>query len=591
MLQSMRNNLKGTVAFIIIGILIIPLALVGIEGFNRSYPEGVVVQVNDEPVSRNLYSQKVNDLAQQYPQLTREQIGEIVLEQLVVQKLMQQQAREHLAVSDERVKFQIDELRKSNRLEAVLRGNNMSLASLADAIKDSELNRQLSAGLFKSSFTSEEAVAKLIGIRDQKRDITWVELPMAPELAKTTVSEEEIKTYYEANKADLLIPAKAKFEYAEITPKSFKADITDEVVENAFQDAMNRYRENKPRKVAHLFISNDNPDAQSLIQQISAKISPDNFNALVEEYSDDLANTDGVLGVYPQVDLSDLYDGFKDLSLNEVSAPFVSAEGTHFLRVLEIGDPSDPVPNKEKLKQELVLESQKSQYDIQVDKFKDVIYSVDHIADYTDIQGLDIKVTDLLPPSELLQNVGLSGQSFTEQDLTEDKGKLIRIGDRSVAFKVLEYNPPKQMTLEEARENIVDTLKRKKASEALAERAKKLLEDLKAGNRDESVTYRDESDLKRDNLQIRPDIIQLAFNVDKPSDSPTYGDKAASNGDHIIVMVKKVENPTDALEDKQLRNATSNILTSIYSGSEQAAWLGVLKSESTITYPKEDTEY
>ncbi|HEY5777053.1 MAG TPA: SurA N-terminal domain-containing protein, partial [Xanthomonadales bacterium] len=88
-LQTIREKLTGVLAFTILGILVIPFALVGVNQYFTSSGENIVARVNDTEISTNEFNQSFSNYRRRMQSIMGAAYDPVQFDQLVVR-------REHL---------------------------------------------------------------------------------------------------------------------------------------------------------------------------------------------------------------------------------------------------------------------------------------------------------------------------------------------------------------------------------------------------------------------------------------------------------------------------------------------------------------
>jgi peptidyl-prolyl cis-trans isomerase D len=208
MLQSIRDNLKGTFAFIIIGIIIVPLALFGVDSlFSDSGLGQNAAQVNGDDISetdlnRAIYMQKQQMIArfgQNLPAdfISDENLRQPVLDSLIERQLLSQSAADlSMAISSSKLdqiilassQFQTDDSFDSEKFVAVLRNMGYTPATYKVLLERDLINNQLQLGLSASDFTLANEIDASAALSLQSRSFSFATLSKAKALAATAIT-------------------------------------------------------------------------------------------------------------------------------------------------------------------------------------------------------------------------------------------------------------------------------------------------------------------------------------------------------------------------------------------------------------------
>ena len=210
------------------------------------------VKVNGEGISQRtftdaknrqqniLYSQKGGeawDLLDK-PEYARE-FNQSVLNSLINDELLRQYAKSlKLDVGVDQIKseivhdanFQQNGKFDNNLYQQALRNAGLTPDGYAAVVREGMIFSQIEEGIINTSFdlpAQQEALAKLLF---QKRDVRLATYSLADEAKNQTVSPEELQSFYDAHKKQLLTPETFTVEYLVLTPKDVEKRIenTDE---------------------------------------------------------------------------------------------------------------------------------------------------------------------------------------------------------------------------------------------------------------------------------------------------------------------------------------------------------------------------
>lgn len=589
MLQTMRSNLKGTVAFIIIGLLIIPLAFVGIEQFGGNHSDVAVAEVNDQKIYRHIYERLLRQQQNQFPNEDGQVLKQAIMNQLVDRALIESIALDSgLTLSEESALNTARQIREQQ--------GNVPL-NLDDIKRDQAVN-QLQVGLVTSAFLPGKQFDDLIAIENQSRAFSWKLLSLSSEINEVTVTESEIKAHYEENKSNYTTMPLATFNYAVVTPSDFDSNVefTKKEVDAEYEDRLSQYKSSGSRTVAHVFVDYSSDDHDERVEEIESELNAGNFDEYVSQFSDDLVSENGLIGVYPEDGLDELASGFKNLEEGAVSGAFTSETGTHFFKVVKVGEPNQEKPTFEAVQREMENYLQQSLYDEFVADLRDHIYNTKSLEEELDSRQLKVSVentgpiaqtsaTGIFAEPELnrvaFSNSTLLGKKLSNGNRRKPEAKVVTLEGQAVLINLQSYEPERTKSLEEARDEITLTLKEKKATKNLVDQAKLAVEALKAGD-STSLEGATNTTIKRSDTSIDRRIIDFVFGLEKPSEQPVTEVETLPGGDVVIVKLNKVIPGTaDSLNEIEALTVNQRV-TAYYAESELQALLGVLRRTADI---------
>ena len=254
MLQKIRSNLQGVVAYLIVGFLVLVFALWGVEAFFLGESSVDVAEVNGETISelelnQAIYRQRQQLLARMGDQADPSQIDETmlrgpVLQELIGQRLLRQQALANdLVVSEamanqhirQRPEFQIDGVFSQERFDALVRANAMTPAKYrAVLIDDLQINQMLT-GLAGSALVTERELEMMFAVMEQKRDIETAVLRAELGRKQVELDEGEADTYYREHGDEFLTEEQIQVEFIEMRLADFYPEVDEQSIVAAYE--------------------------------------------------------------------------------------------------------------------------------------------------------------------------------------------------------------------------------------------------------------------------------------------------------------------------------------------------------------------
>lgn len=275
MLDFIRSNAQSMGVKLIFGLIILVFIFWGVGSITDTSGGNVVAVVNGDGISvgafQQAYQQQVETIQRSKPGTTREElakqnVGGRVLNVLILQKLLEQEAA--------RMGISVSALEMRQAVEMVDAFKNK------DGVFDPELFRRLaensygSVGAFEQKLredllagklenliragiwsNSEEARAYFQYLR-QKRSISYAFVPASRYVTDVKLTDKEIEDYYTAHKEAFAVPAKVVAEYVRVSPLLLvkpesvsAADVEAEYTKNA-----SRYTSPEMVKASHILV-------------------------------------------------------------------------------------------------------------------------------------------------------------------------------------------------------------------------------------------------------------------------------------------------------------------------------------------------
>ncbi|WP_375177660.1 SurA N-terminal domain-containing protein [Marinobacter mobilis] len=620
MLQDIRDNAQGTIAKIIIVVLIVSLSIWGMDAIIGGFSgEPEVATVNGEEITEREYlrvvqmesQRRLSQMETPDPSLLDENlIRREVLEGLVQERVLTQDAAaQGLELSDADIdslitqmpQFQLDGRFNSDQFLAVVRNNyGMGIAEFREALRTQVVVNHIRSGISQSGFIAKAGAEKLMGLQGQTRDFRTLTLSAEEVADEVAVSDEDIAEYYQANQALFMRPETVTAEYITL---SLGAVADPEDVSEA--DVQARYEEraaemaNEERQTAHILIE-DGDEAELTIAEVEQKLADgEDFAELAKTYSADIASAGngGDVGYVGRGLFDPAYEeAMFALNIGEVSGPVRSSFGTHFIKLLDVRESEVPGLDvmADDIRAELALERAGEAYAKARSDLADSAYSADNLMDPASELGLELREKDGvtrdggMPPFD---HAGLLRQLYSEDVLEEGYNtELIDVGDNvSVVARVKEHFPAAQLPLDEVEGVIRATLEQQKTRELLAARAEEIIQALTSGRSlDEldSVSAEWESHVAQDRnaATTMPAVVAKAFSMPRPeSGAAVYGRAETASG----VVVVALDAVNDNVEDIDATELTqlSRFMATLQGQREYAAYQQYLRDNAVVERP------
>ncbi len=598
MLQSLRENLKGSVAVVVVAIFVVPLVLFGVEQmFVGSVGGNDAAEVNGEGVSaialqRELQLEKQR-LAQQFdlppnsPELEDERLREPVLNRLVQRLALVQTAQNAGmgASTDElwRQIAQVDAFRVDGRFDFELFRDRISgmytPATYLEALGKDFVVSHLTTGIADSSFVTQSELAVIAAITQQQRDLFSIILP-AVEQDSIDLAEAEIQQFYEQNQPRFTLPESVSVEYLELTLDALAADEqpSDAEVKAAYDEELRTFRAAPRETVAHILIE-DGDDAQARIAEVQARLQQGaEFEDLAAEFSDDLGSKTmgGTLGLvveeaYPK----EFVSAARALDVDEVSPPVATEAGTHFIKLLERTNVSPPslADRRDVITRQLSQAMAREKFILKVAELDELTFGqvdLSLVADRMNLTlqessrfdrrgGTGIAAFDAVTQAAFSNEVLQQGYNSPVLELSEQ---------RAVVLSVKEHQPEAVQPLAEVRGQIEADLRAEKAQAMLAERASELLNQLNAGQDPEALAaeleleYREHQGVDRTNTDADPSVLQHAFSLPRPGSvgaAVTDSLPLPAGGYAVVGVTAVTDGSVETLTEQQISSIRSQV--------------------------------
>jgi peptidyl-prolyl cis-trans isomerase D len=617
MLQDIRENAQGTIAKIIIAVLILSLSIWGMDaivgGFSGE-PEVATVNGQDIPERDFLRlvqmetQRRLSQMESPDPALLNEdQIRKDVLETMIQQEVMTQDAESQgLALTDADVdalirqmpQFQVNGQYNAERYKAVLRNAGMGPGEFRQSLHKQYVINQIRAGIIESGVVTSNNVAWLLRMQNQTRDFRVVNIPVSAIADQVKVTDNDIQAYYDANKSTFQQPEQVDAAYITLSLGALadQIEISDKDLEDYYKTRAESLAREE-RRASHILIE-DGEDADKTIATIQKRLADgESFADLAKEYSIDTASAKngGDLGYAGRGVYDDAFEqALFALKKGQVSDPVKTRYGVHLIKLDDVRrsevPPLDEI--KDKLRDELARDRAEKRYAEVRSQLADSAYAADDLAEPAKELGLEVReakgITRNGGPAPF-DHQGLVRQLYSDDVLTGGYNtELIDVGDNvSVVARVRKHHDAEQLSLDQVRDDIRDTLTAQKTQEALQKRADSIIAGLREGqtlgdlNAGEWVSYKKQP---RTSPGLDTRVMQAVFSLKRPEESKARYGKAV-NGNRAAVVALDAVNEEAVDKDGTEFGQLNQFLESLEGQREYAAYQKFLRDKAEVERP------
>ncbi len=544
MLDGMRSGAQSWFIKLAFGLIILVFIFWGI-GSNSS-SSGVVAKVNGEPITINEFQQSYNQMANEIksviPDVTEEQLKSFALEQrvlqnLVINKLFLAESKRlgiEISIAELRsalmgIPFFNDETGKFSQkvYEERLKAVGQSPANFENSLRMDLLPQKFQEILTSGIYADPEIAKKMYAFQGEKRSIDYVLYNVDVNAQKIT--DEEAQKVYEERKNFYTIPAQISLEFINFTPALMadEKNISDDEVKTYYDKNKASFTTAEQVKARHILISvnekapqNEVDNALKQIKDIASKIkSVDDFAKMAKQYGQDGTKAKGGdLGWFTKEQMvPEFADVAFTLPLDTLSEPVRTQFGYHLIWVEDKKEAHEQAFDdvKDDIRYKLAVEKVNANLQDTVDaSLANLLAKADMKAEAEKLH-LKVENTDLVDAQALVDEYGMRQADVDVlMGLTEgtvwDTPLSVK-GELSV-LKVIKNNKSGVKTFAEVKKEIIDELKLKKAQEsamALAEKQVKDFDKNPPKNIQTSVFFTREGQIK--DLGPLPDLAKLVF--------------------------------------------------------------------------------
>jgi len=596
------QNAGPTVKIILGALLVLICASMAITlipgGIGSSFgigapPAGVLATIGDQQVTVPEVQREARAMIrQQFPRggpqasMLLPYFASQAAEQLINEKALVAEAhRMGLRVSDDELRDELQHGQLGSILfpdgkfvgqeeyENFVQRNDLTVPQFEALEKDFILVRKLRALVSTSAFVGDTEVRDEFDRRDTKVKFEYAVITQADILKGLHPTDEELKAFYERNKATYnnSIPEKRQIKYVIVDSAKMAAatTVTDQDLQSYYDQHRDEYRVPEQVKVSHILIKIPLPapgakedekaiaDARAKAEGVLKELKAGgDFAKLAEKYSDDpgSAKSGGELGwIGRGRTVPEFEKAAFSLGKGQTSDLVKSSYGFHIIRVedkqeahlkslAEVkGEIEDKVKEQKTVRAtEAAANALLSQ--ARTDGFDKAAAAKGQAAVTTEFFGR----TDNLPG--LAANPQFMDAVFNESDKAPPD--VVQVPQGYVVFQLLAIRPPATPTFEEARSRVESQFKNERAGFLLQQKTQELSDrakaahDLKKAAKDLGATVKT-SDLVLPDGQV-PDIGSMAsasaiFSL-KPGE---ISGPITAGGNGVVAQLLEKQAPTD----------------------------------------------
>jgi peptidyl-prolyl cis-trans isomerase D len=490
MLTTLRNSSKNSILKIIFGtlltVLIISFGMWGTEDLvGVSQKQSSVATVGKIDISSrefySLYSRQTEEirklLGSSLDIKKSREFGYVdrALSSLINRALFNNEASElGLSVSDINVRDKIlkddafkDDLGQFSELvfRQLISESGYTEDSYVEGSRQDLAREQMVETISSSLIIPKIMKNKLSEYSLEERSVDYITLKVEDEILSNP-EESEIKEFYQENKENFMSNEYRSSETLLLDAKEYakKSTVTEEEVKLLYEERKDLLVE-PAQRFLHQIIVDSEQEASSIHKKVNFK----NFSSIAK-IDAGLSEDDINLGWNTKKELPDeIIEATFKLDKGEVSNPIQSSFGWHIIKVIDVKSRKEIKYNeiKENFKSEILLEKGKEAvFDLQ-DELEDLLASGNNFEEISKL--LEVKMivaSDIDNTGRAID--GNQNKEFKDERILRtifnqklnEEGNIIDIDkDEGLAISIVtKITPPRQLSLEEARKDVVEKL-------------------------------------------------------------------------------------------------------------------------------------
>jgi len=385
---------------------------------------------------------------------------------------------------------------------AALAQQDMSIGEFEAYMQEQILLNRLRSVVLENTVVSKADIEREFRLKNEKAAIEYVKFDPQKMQAEVKVSPEEMRDYFEKNKASFRIPEKRAMKLVVVDPAKISESVavSDAQLLRAYEQNKDRYRTPDRVKARHILLMTTGkpPEeeakikgkAEDLLKQVKAG---GNFAELAKKNSEDPGSKDkgGDLDwVVKGQTVPEFEKALFGLKPNEISGVVKTQYGFHIIQALEKQDAHlktlDEVRTElsTELKKQMGQDQIQSALDAAVAELKKNPQQVDQIASRLKLNVVNVEKAGAGDP---VPEIGVN-RDFEEAVGSLKKGEVSQPvaapGNRMIIAVVTDVFPAHPATFEEVENQIRPSLSQSKADKLVAQRADELAAKVKTMNGD-----------------------------------------------------------------------------------------------------------
>ena len=598
MLQLIRDNATGWIAWGIVILISIPFALWGIHQYVTPQGSVAIASVDGTEIGhydfQRSYARRRQELQATFgpgfadmfdeDRLRREVLDRMVDSEVVVNSGSAARMRVGDALLARSIQSQ-DAFRSGDAFspglyESWLRAQGYSPGGFEENIRRSILEQQIVLGISGSDFVSENGLRDAVRIRLQKRTFSQLSLPAA-DFESPEPEESGIAAYFERHRAEYFAPERLRLRYLEISMSAIadgvKAD--DEELRALFDAERGNFLTPGKREVSHILVSVEAGAGEDAVEEARARtagfreriVAGESFEDVAKEHSEDpgSASAGGALGFIEHGIMDPAFEEAAfALAPDEVSEPVRSNFGWHLIKVTSVQEPRETT--FEEVRDEVLAQYRSREaeriYVERVETLANVAYehpeSLESAARDLELPILETGYVtrDGDPDDPIASQPAVVAAAFSSDVLGEgNNSEPIEFEPgHVVVVRVFDHEPRRSLELDEAREKVIEALRAEAVRAAVTSRGRELLAGLRGGRRpdevaaDAGVEWSRFEDVGRFDGEVSRQLLDVVFRMPRPGGDARFDGLIDGAGDFVIVWLSGVDDgDVSALSDEE----------------------------------------
>lgn len=639
MLQSIRDRSQGWLAWIVVSIICATFALWGIHSYLSNVgTSDVVATVNGEDIHQAQVMTSYERMRQQRQiqlgadfaldqtaesQLKKKALGDLIMARVLSKAALQSGFR----VSPEQVKamllnvpaFQVEGRFSRERFKEIINNLQYNQDSFLADLRTTMLINQVHGGIANSEFILPEDVSNAIRLINQKRDISYLVVPVNKFIASAEVGDSDAKTYYQQHASDFKTPEQVSIDYIQLSIADLAKQIhfDDNELQKYYQDNLVNFSTPEQWHLAQILVTvppdanaKQAQDAKAKVNLIKQQLQKGmDFALLAKQYSDDRASASkgGEVAWFNRGSQDPQFEKMISPLKNpgQVIGPIAGANGFGFYKLLGLKKAEVMSFAQAKPLVEKALTKQKAEqlFNEMNDKLSNLTYANPNTLDVAaQALNLPIQHSDLFThqggKDKITTNPRIVAVAFGPEVLDQgNNSDVLEVDTNTVmVLRVKQHKPASLLPFAEVQE----TIKQRLQYQAAIAKAKALGEEIVRALNESTTTptlltknglsWKTITNAGRFDSRLDSPLLTQAFHMPRPNgNKPLTSGLPLANGDYAVISIKAIHDgeitnfPASQLRiyGEQLQNSLGEFDYALYArgmlDKAKITWSGAYK--------------
>lgn len=618
MLQKLNERIQGVIAWVVLSLIAITFTLFGVDYYLQwQQSSDSAITVNGETITKQDFELSYRRQRQQYPPAKlahgEAQFKKQILESMTV-NLVSTQAARHLGfqVSSDQARAAIiaipqflkDGHFSRERYQQVLNHAMFTPESFQVEVQQGMLLNQQRFAFIGTSFALRDEIARFVKLYLQKRDYEYIEIPKTWFLLPNQVTEEAIKSWYDAHQKAFLSPEEVSIDYVVLSMGTIieNIHINSDAVKRFYDENQTNFMTPARWKVQRLFFAVPKEADAEEWERVRKKAyaayqTLQNDKTEFPEWMKSLSTEDKASVTYapesPWISSDSRFAPVLSKLTNsgEITIPVKTENGYEVFKLIQ-REPASLKPFntvKEEILKQLKRDAAEANYAKLLEQLTELAYQTpDSLSSVSEHLKLPIQT------SQPLTRKGKKGNPITESPKVIESAfshDVLTLGNNSepiqvdpervVVLRVKRHFPERTRRFAEVHDEVKQVLMFTEAEKAAEAFGKKLI-DANGGDialPGHPLEWQSKKAIPRETDSVPMKINELAFTL--PKVGSLQGTKL-QNGNYVVVRLTAVhDGQYDALDSEQQKSFAEQ-LQSLYGLMEYELYINNLMESAKI---------